>query len=479
MKPQIRILATAEINRIHELSLQILERTGVVVHYPPAQDLLRRHGAAVDDAHGLVRIPGRLVEQALQRAPRRVTLFGQVDAASDCLLGVGGGLYARTSTGLNWIVDAGAKARRPVSRADAAAWTRVAHALSDIHIVGSAYDQDGLPQAMEVRALNTMLRYTDKPLMISAVSGEGMRWAQRLCEVVQPAGRLPRVAVLSSVNSPLTYSYGQVEAAMVAAEVGIPVFYNSSAVAGVTAPVTLAGALAQINAEMLAALTIVQLHRPGAPVVHSAHPMVMDMRTGLACIGGCEVGLMAAACVEIGRFYDLPTACNGLGAESCTPDAMAVIDKMSSGYLAALCGANVNGAAGAIAAQSIISLEQLLIDDDIYGNIFRQARGIVVTDETLAAEVIDRVGPGGSFLGEDHTLRHFRAELRDSRLADRLNAPAWAAAGGKDVLARAAEAVRRIVAAPAQPLLADDQIRALDRLVSEATQALEKADTPV
>jgi trimethylamine--corrinoid protein Co-methyltransferase len=479
MKPQVRILDRSEIERIHELSLQILERTGIVVHYPPAQDLLRGQGAVVDEASGLVRIPRGLVEQALQLAPRRVSLFGQANATRDCLLGVDGGLYARTSTGLNWIVDAGAKARRPVRQADVVAWTRVAHALSDIHIVGAAYDQEGPPQAMEVRALNAMLRFTDKPLMISAVSGEGMRWAQRLCEVVQPSDRLPRVAVLSSVNSPLTYSYGQVEAAMVAAEVGIPVFYNSSAVAGVTAPVTLAGAIAQINAEMLAALTIVQLHRPGAPVVHSAHPMVMDMRTGLACIGGCEVGLMAAACVEIGRFYGLPTACNGLGAESCTPDAMAVIDKMSSGYLAALCGANVNGAAGAIAAQSIISLEQLVIDDDIYGNIFRQARGIVVDDETLAAEVIDFVGPGGSFLAEDHTLRHFRSELRDARLADRLNAPAWAAAGGKDVLARAAEIVQRILAAPARPMLADDQARALDRLVNEATQALEKIDTPV
>lgn len=479
MKPQVRILATAEIERIHDLSLQILERTGVVVHYPPAQDLLRRRGAIVDDGRGLVRIPRRLVEQALQAAPRCVTLFGQANATKDCSLSVDGGFYARTSTGLNWVVDVGAKARRPATQADAVAWTRVAHALPDIHIVGAVYDQEGPPQAMEVRALNNMLRHTDKPLMISAVSGEGMRWAQRLCEVVQPSNRLPRMVVLSSVNSPLTYSYGQVEAAMAAAELGVPVFYNSSAVAGVTAPVTLAGAVAQINAEMLVALTIVQLHRPGAPVVHSAHPMVMDMRTGLACIGGCEVGLMAAACVEIGRFYGLPTACNGLGAESCTPDAMAVIDKMSSGYLAALCGASVNGAAGAIAAQSIISLEQLVIDDDIYGNIFHQARGIAVGDETLAAEVIDRVGPGGSFLGEDHTLRHFRAELRDSRLANRLNAPAWVAAGGKGVLARAAEIKQSILSVPAQPLLGAEQERDLDRLVVEATQALEKVDTPV
>ena len=114
--------------------------------------------------------------------------------------------------------------------------------------------------------------------------------------------------VLSSVNSPLLYGRGQCEAANGSAELGIPVCINSSAVAGATAPVTLAGNVVQMNAEFLAALTIVQLHRPGAPVVYAAHPMALDMKTGNASISMGEVGLMSAACVEIGRFYGLPTS---------------------------------------------------------------------------------------------------------------------------------------------------------------------------
>jgi trimethylamine--corrinoid protein Co-methyltransferase len=476
---QCNVLSQDEIERVHDLSLHILERTGIVINNPAALHLLRGHGASIDGARDLVRIPRALVEQAIALAPRAVTLYSQNDGRKDCVLGVSGGQYARTSTGLNWIMDAGALARRPVMEADAVAWTRVAHALPNISVVGSAYDQEGSPNAMEVRALERMLRHTDKPLMVSALSGEGMRWVQRLCEVTQAGDRLPRVVVLSSVNSPLTYGFGQVEAAMVAAELGIPVFYNSSAVAGVGAPTTLAGSVAQMNAEMLAALTIIQLHCPGAQVVHSAHPLVLDMQNGLARIGGAEVGLMAAACVDIGRFYGLPTASNGLGAESCSADAMAVADKFASGYLAVLSGANLNGAAGAIGSQGIISLEQLVIDDDIYGGIFHQRRGIAVDEETLASDVIEQVGPGGSFLEELHTLRHFRAELRDSRLANRLTAPAWTAAGSKDVLARAREMARDILAAPEERFLTDEQTRELRVISARASSALIDLEIPI
>lgn len=473
------VLSQDEIERIHDLSLHILETTGIVVNHPEALGLLRAHGASIDEAHDLARIPRALVGQAIALAPRSVTLYGQEDRRRDCVLGVAGGQYARTSTGLNWIMDLGAVARRPVTEADAVAWTRVAHALPNINVVGSAYDQQGSPNAMDVRALERMLRLTDKPLMVSAVSGEGMRWVQRLCEVTQAGDRLPRVVVLSSVNSPLMYGSGQVEAAMVAAELGIPVFYNSSAVTGVGAPVTLAGSVAQMNAEMLAALTIIQIHRPGARVVHSAHPLVLDMRNGLARIGGPEVGLMAAACVDIGRFYGLPTASNGLGAESCSADAMAVIDKFASGYLAVLSGANLNGAAGAIGSQGIVSLEQLVIDDEIYGGIFHQMRGITVDEETLAGDLIDQVGPGGSFLDEMHTLHHFRSELRDSRLPNRLTAPAWTAAGSKEVLERSRDTVRDILASSEEALLSDAQVHELRAISERATSVLMDIEIPI
>jgi trimethylamine--corrinoid protein Co-methyltransferase len=466
------VLQQADIEHIHELSLKVLEETGIILHYPPARELLRGHGAMLDEARQLVHIPRRLVEEALQRAPRQVSVYSQADSEKDRLLVLDGRRYGRTTTGLNWILDYGATKRRPVTEADVINWTRVIHALPNIHFAGSLNDQEAAAKSEEVRCLARMLHYTDKPFMFSAFSGEGMRWLWRLTEVVQSGDRRPRLMVLSSVNSPLVYGWGQCEAAMVSAEVGIPVCFNSSAVAGVTAPITLAGAVVQINAEMLAALTIIQLHRPGAGVVYAAHPMAMDMRNGMASISMGEVGLMSAACVDVGRYYGLPTSSNGVCTDACTPDPMATLEKWANGYLPLMAGANVNGGAGSLACVGTVSLEQLVIDDDVYGHFFRHMQGIEVNEETLAGDVIARVGPGSAYIMEDHTLAHFRDEYYYSPLANRMNAPTWEAAGAKDVVERAADLVGDILAGPVEPFLTDDQSREVKALLARAEEAL-------
>ena len=474
---RIAVLDDQHIERIHAKSLRVLEEVGIVVRYPAARQLLQTHGARVDEAHQRVYIPRQLIERALQSAPRRVSVYGGQPAGRDCHLYQDGPQYARTTTGLNWIIDYRAARRRPVTARDTVEWTRLIHQLPHIHIAGSLIDQEGAARSAEVRCLARMLHHTDKPFMFSAFSGEGMRWLWRMSQVVQESGRLPRLMVLSSVNSPLTYGWGQCEAAMVSAELGIPVLFNSSAVAGVTAPVTLAGAVVQINAEMLAALTIIQLHRPGAPVVYAAHPMAFDMRVGMASISVAEVGLMSAACVQLGRHYGLPTASNGICTDTCTPDAMATLEKWASGYLPAMAGANLSGGAGSLACVGTVSLEQLVIDNDLYGHIFRQARGLTVDEERLAFEAIGRVGPGRDYLMDEHTLRHFREEFYFSPLANRLSAPAWEEAGSQDVLVRAHRAVEEILAQPETHFLSEDQSREIDRLLKVAEEALATLET--
>jgi len=466
------VLRDDDIERIHERSLRVLEDIGIVVHYPPGLEVLSRGGASVDEGRQLARIPRQLVERALSTAPPEVTVRGLQDPERDCVLVVDGRRYGRTPTGLNWIVDHGAGTRRPVTAQDAVNWTRVIQVLPHIDLAGSLCDQEEPATSAEVRCLARMLPHTDKPMMFSAFSGEGMRWLGRMVDVVQDEGRQPRFMVLSSVNSPLVYSWGQCEAAMASVEIGIPVCFNSSAVSGVTAPVTLAGAVVQINAEMLAALTILQLHRPGAAVVYAAHPMAMDMKTGMSSISTAEVGLMSAACVELGRHYGLPTSSNGLCTDTCAPDPMATLEKWACGYLPAMAGASVNAGAGSLACVGTVSLEQLVIDDDLYGHLHRHVQGLAVSEETLAAKVIDDVGPGQSYLMEDHTLAHFRTEHYSSPLASRLNAPAWEAAGARDVVDRAAERVREILAAPVESHLPEEQVRQISELSARAEEEL-------
>lgn len=469
---RISVLRPEDVERIHALSLEVLERSGIIVHYPPARELLAARGATVDEGRELVRIPRRLVEEALAAAPRQVTVYGQHDGVAPRVLGLDGGHYARTTTGLNWIVDYRAIKRRPVTAQDAVNWTRLIHAQPNLHFAGSLVDQEAAVKSAEVRCLARMLHHTDKPFMFSAFSGEGMRWLRRLTDVAQTTGHQPRLMVLSSVNSPLIYGWGQCEAAMVAAEVGIPVCFNSSAVAGVTAPVTLAGAVVQINAEMLAALTIIQAHRPGAAVVYAAHPMALDMKSGMASISVGEVGLMSAACVQIGRHHGLPTASNGVCTDTCTPDPMATLEKWANGYLPALAGANVNGGAGSLACVGTVSLEQVVIDNDLYGHVFRHMRGLTVTEETLAADVIARVGPGADYIMDEHTLAHCRSEYYFSPLANRLNAPTWEAAGGRDAVERAHQLVSDTLARPAESFLSEAQAREVAHLLTRAEAAL-------
>lgn len=475
---RIKVLKDEQIEQINELSLTLLEQTGIIVHYPPARELLARHGATVDDARQLVRIPRTLVHRALEAAPRQVLMHSQNDPKKDCLLAVNGGQYARPSTGLDWIIDYQSKHRRPVEAQDVVNWTRVADALPNIHIVGSLYDQESAVQSMEVRCLARLLHHTEKPLMFSMWSGEGMRWLHRISEVTQSPERQPRLMVLSSSNSPLIYGWGQCEAAMASAEVGIPVLFDSSAVAGVTGPATLAGNVAQINAEMLAMLTILQLHRPGALAVYAAHPMVLDMRTGMPSISAGEVGLMSAACVQIGRWYGLPTACNGIATDSCYPDSIATTEKWASGYLPAMAGANVNAGAGSLACVGTVSLEQLVIDSDIYGHIFRHARGIRVDEDTLAGDVIASVGAGGAYLLHDHTLSHHRAEYYYSPLANRLSASAWEAAGSRSGLERAHDEVQKILSREPRQYITEEQSREIANLLARAQEALANIEVP-
>jgi trimethylamine--corrinoid protein Co-methyltransferase len=198
----------------------------------------------------------------------------------------------------------------------------------------------------------------------------------------------------------------------------------------------------------------------------------MDMRNGYASISMGEVGLMSAACVDAGRYYGLPTSSNGVCTDACTPDPMATLEKWANGYLPIMAGANVNGGAGSLACVATVSLEQLVIDDDVYGHFFRHARGIKIDEDTLAVDVIARVGPGNAYIMEDHTLAHFQDEYYLSPLANRLNAPTWEAAGAKDAVERAADTVKDILSTPAEPFLTDEQSREIKSLLASAEVAL-------
>ena len=475
--PRFVTLEKEQVERIHDASLHILENVGIILQHEGALSLVEEGGARVDRAAQRAWLPPKMVEEALERVPRSFVLSSGGDEGLDARMGVDGGIYTRPAGGLDFIIDAGQKRRRKVTLKDAVDWARLVHRLPHISVCNGCFPWDVPLQSREVRVVQLMLQHTDKPLMISGLSGEGMRWIGRLLEAV-PTERGPRAMVLSSVNSPLIYGQGQINVLLVSAEIGIPVNVNSSAVAGATSPVTMAGTLVVMNAEMLAAIVLAQLRKPGAPVVYAGHPLVMDMKTGLAAFGYAEAGLIASACIDLGRFYGLPTGSDGVQADSPIPDANAAIDKFFTGYAPFMAGANINAGAGSLAALSTVSLEQLVIDDDIYARMYRHLRGIRVDEESLAFDVIARVGPSGHYLGDKHTVRHFREEYELSLVANRLNAAAWEERGARDVVEVAHDRVMGMLEGEPEPVLPAGTVDELGRIMGEAERAMKGMELP-
>ena len=438
-----QVLGEVEIDLVRQGSLTVLEETGILIEHPRALTLLAEAGAAVDANSHLATIPSSLVEKSLRTVPREFILRGQ-HPSKDITLSDQSPPRARPVMSLDWIADYGVKRRREVTRQDLEAWVRVADALPNLDLVTGIYPWDVPLETRDVWAAEAMLRLSTKPILMAPYSGKTVEWVARMLSVL-PDQRAPKVVVFSSCNSPLIYSQGQMDGLLAAADHDLPVMVNSSAVTGVTAPITRAGTLVIMNAEILAGIVVAQLAKPGTKVIYAGHPVVLDMQTSIASMGTTDVGLLAAALVDLGRSYGIPTASNGLTTDSHTCDEQAAVEKLITGYLAVLSGAALNGGAGSLATVGTASLEQLVIDDDMYERILRICEGIDVNPDTLGLDVIASVGPNRQFLAEPHTLKYLRREFHPATLASRLNPEAWLEAGAKDSAGLAAGRVKAIL----------------------------------
>ena len=227
---------------------------------------------------------------------------------------------------------------------------------------------------------------------------------------------------------------------------GLPVALSSAPMAGSTSPVTLAGTLVQLNAEQLSGIVLAQLVRPGTPVLAGYIPGVADMRSGGYLAGAVEFGMMQAAASQLAHFYGVPIYGSGGMSDSKLPDAQAGAEKMATLLLAAMGGCNyIHHAIGMVTNMNAASLEQAVLDDEAVGMVLRVLQGIEMTPDALAVEAIARVGPGGHYLMDDHTLRFMRSELFHPSLADRQNRAGWEAAGKPDARTRAVARVEKLL----------------------------------
>lgn len=419
----IRLLEDPQLAMLREGSLGILERVGVHCPSQRARSIYHEHGAAVDDRTGIVRLPPALVLKAMAHAPRHFTLGGrrpEYDAVLD-----GSAMYVATDGCGTETIDFVSRERRASCKEDVARMARVADALSSVGFywpIVSAQDHPRMAPLHELEAsfLSTLKHVQTETVMDEHMARRAVEMARVLAGDEATLRSRPPLSSLVCTIAPLAQDAGGMESALVFAEAGLPVGFMSMANAGSTGPGSIAGTLVAADAEIVAALALIQLAFPGAPVYHSMMPGVMHPRTGAYLGTAFEGDLFYPLGVELAHAWGVPSLAGCFGTDAVVPGWQAAAEAPASLLLCALCGAETGSGMGLLESCTLLYPEELVLDTDMYHRVRILAEGIDLRGETLALDVIAEVGPRGQFLRHKHTRDSLR-RLRFSELTAQLS----------------------------------------------------------
>jgi trimethylamine--corrinoid protein Co-methyltransferase len=444
-------LDDTEVVRIVDAAKTVLERTGIEVLESPCREVFRKAGCRVDEGRNRVYIDSALVERALETAAPEVLLAGRAPG-QDLNLG-GQRVYMGTGGSAVNVVDVEG-AFRQSTLADNYHIGRLVDRLDNIHFyMRPVVSRDIPPEALDINQYYACLAATPKHVMANAYRAENVARLRQLGEMLAGGSdAMDRRPVLSFVAcwtvSPLRYAEETVAVVDAIVEHDMPLVLSSAPQAGATSPATLAGTLVQIIAEQLSGFVYINLLRPGHPTIMGCVPAQADLRTGSYTGGSAEGSLMNAACAQIAQHLQIPLY-NSTGiSEAKLADAQAGSEKAVTGLAAGLAGANyIHHSAGFLESMLTVAYEQYVIDNDINGQVMRMVRGIEVTDEALAVDVIDEVCAGeGHYLSHPQTMARMNTEYLYPSVMDRANREIWSASGGLDVREVARTRAREILA---------------------------------
>ena len=463
-----RPLAPGDVERIHQASLEVLERVGIEVPPSEGREIFRAAGARMDDETNRVYISRSMVEDALATAQNEVLLAGR-DPEHDMVLG-GTRVYMGTGGAAVKVLDLETGRARESTLADVAQVGRLVDALDNIHFyLRCCVARDVANELLDINTFYAAVANTGKHVTGNCYSVDSVRDVLEMAELIAGSPEALRERPFISfvtcwTVSPLRYAPETVDVLTEVVRQEMPVFLSSAPQSGATSPAALAGSLVQINAEELSGIVFTQLVKPGTPVVLGYVPSVSDLRTGNFVGGAPEFALMHAAVAQLGQFYNLPVYNSSGLTDAKVPDIQAGYEKGITSLAAALAGANyIHHSAGFLESMLTVAYEQYVIDDDVNGSIMRMVRGIEVNDETLSVDVIEQVCRGeGHYLGTQQSLELMNSEYYYPHTGDRQRRQDWEAAGSQDMWQRARERAREILRSHRPPPLppgADEAIR--------------------
>ncbi|MBC8507505.1 MAG: trimethylamine methyltransferase family protein [Anaerolineales bacterium] len=470
ISPGMRLLSDDQIQEIHSATLELLRRTGVEVLVPEVRDLLKKAGCWLDGER--VRIPSHLIEWAVRTAPTRIVLCDRDGNPAMELEGRKG--YYGTGSDTPFVLDAYTGERREAVLEDIANVAKLIDALPNLDfLMCMGIASDVTENLSDLYHFRTMVSNTSKPIIYTAWSRPNLEAIIEMAEAIAGGAdalqRSPFCALYSEPISPLTHAEESCEKLLFLAKKGLPVVYTPGMMVGATAPVTLAGALVQANAEQLSGLLITQLIREGAPMIGAGGILFMDMSQGLISYAAPEFMLGNTAFAEMCHFYEIPIFAFSGCSDAKVFDQQAAAEGAMWMMLTALGGGNLIHDVGYVESGITASYDQIVAMDEVAGLVKRFMGGVEINEETIALDVIDQVGPGGHYVGEEHTFKHFRHNWRP-KLLDRSSRDDWEQAGSLTLGDRANAKVREIFENYQPAPLDEGVMKQLDAVIEKAEE---------
>jgi trimethylamine---corrinoid protein Co-methyltransferase len=474
--PSYRLLTEEQIREIHLASLDILETVGVRVNHDEAVKMLQTAGCRVKPGN-IVQIPGWLVDQCIRSAPSRITIYNR--RGDEAMRLEGRKIHYGLGTDLIKTCDVRTGELRTSTLDDVKNAARVVDYCPDIDFVASfALPNEAQTNMMYVECFRAELENTVKPIFFTAAGREDLAV---MIEIAAAAAggedalrEKPFLINYSEPTPPLTHSFGAVSKLLLCADKRIPICYTPADVMGASAPVSIAGAIVQANAEALSGIVIHQLRGKGSPIISGFFATPMDMLSSVFVYGGPEFRLTHSAYADIYHYYGIPCWGTAGVTDSHSVDQQTAFEAALTLLMAALDGTNLIHDVGYMGAGLIGSPASIVMSNEIIGWVKRMIRGFEITPELMGLDVIRAVGPGGNYLAEEHTLKYYRSELWRPRISNRDDPDTWLQKGGKTFGERLIEDTLAILESHVPEPLPEGVLANIDAIVHKAEEAFKE-----
>ncbi len=464
----LRVLTNKQLSHIHAATMRVLEDVGVFVGSPTGLNVLHEAGAEVEFDRKIARIPEKLVMEGVRKAPSHFTLAGR-EKSFDVEIERGRVYFCPCGTPVH-VLDLKTGLRRESTKKDVANQAKLSDALERVAFHQPPTCAMDVPKEVHYEhEYEAIFKNVAKHFMHGAPSGTIAKNFIRMASLVvggyEQLESRPIVSLVLCPISPLQHMDGNVDALIEFAKAKLPVCMLSMPIAGAVSPITIAGTLVVLNAENLSGILLAELVNPGTPVFYASNASIMEMRSGIASFGAPEMSLISACVAQLAEYYGMPSFVVGGTTDAKHPDVQAGYEKAATALVPALAGANVIFSLGLIDSIETFSYEQMVIDEEMAGHVFRVLGGVDVSEVSLGLDMIERVGVGGSFLSERHTLNHLRTVWMP-KLSIRVKGEAKG-----DMVTKARGEARRILATHKPVPLEKDVAQGISRIVREAEKA--------